>query len=336
VSALDDASQRQDRAPRSRLVRLAVGLAAGVILLFVTLRLRSAAGATRSVAATVQSSNVAWVVVAFALEAVSYVAPSLVLAFLLRSEQITRLTAARVTMTALGVGGLLPGQPLPGGALGYRELRERGVAARTAAFSLTVMIVAVPASSMLVLAAPMLVASGMLAPLPAGWRAATITAGVTATMLVAVSAFVLSGRTVTGARAVRGMVGLLVATGRRAIAPLVALGLVAWTADAACLWATSRALGVALPASAFPVAYIVGAVIIAVPILPGGLGGVEAAMPLVFTAAGASYADAALVVVCWRIVSFWTPTVAGLAAWASLVVERRIARRRAPQLPGAG
>jgi uncharacterized protein (TIRG00374 family) len=81
-----------------------------------------------------------------------------------------------------------------------------------------------------------------------------------------------------------------------------------------------------MPLAALPVAYVVGAVIIALPIIPGGLGGVETAMPLAFAAAGARVADAALVVVAWRVVSFWLPTMVGLLAWGSLHVTRRPAR----------
>jgi uncharacterized protein (TIRG00374 family) len=66
---------------------------------------------------------------------------------------------------------------------------------------------------------------------------------------------------------------------------------------------------------------VTGALIIALPVLPGGLGGVEATLPLVFAGGGVAFAEAALVVLAWRVLSFWVPAVAGIAALATL--ERR-------------
>ena len=51
----------------------------------------------------------------------------------------------------------------------------------------------------------------------------------------------------------------------------------------------------------------------------GGVGLVEAAVPFILAAGvSTSYADAALAVLVWRVLSFWIPTLAGAGALASL------------------
>jgi putative heme transporter len=170
---------------------------------------------------------------------------------------------------------------------------------------------------MTLLAAPTLLASGIAGHLPPGWREGVLAAGSAALLLAVVLGFLVAVR--------RDRIEDLLsdAGGLHGVSVLIGLGMIAWLADAGCLWAVGHALGLAMPLAALPVAYVVGAAIVALPLLPGGLGGVEAAMPLAFSAAGAPLADAALVVLAWRVISFWLPTMAGLLAWASLHVARR-------------
>ena len=96
------------------------------------------------------------------------------------------------------------------------------------------------------------------------------------------------------------------------------LGCAAALCDAASLWMTGIALHIHLPLASLPMAYIAGVAIQSLPVLPGGLGAVEVTLPAVFAAGGASYAAALLVVVTWRLLSFWLPTAAGLVALTSL------------------
>jgi uncharacterized protein (TIRG00374 family) len=74
-------------------------------------------------------------------------------------------------------------------------------------------------------------------------------------------------------------------------------------------------------------AYIAGVAIMSLPVLPGGIGAVEVTLPAVFAAGGASYAAAVLVVVTWRLLSFWLPTAAGIAALTSLHRPRALPAR---------
>ena len=73
-----------------------------------------------------------------------------------------------------------------------------------------------------------------------------------------------------------------------------------------------------LDPATIPVAYIAAAAIIAIPAIPGGVAA-GATVPFILAAGiTTSYAEAALVVLAWRVFSFWIPTAAGAGAYASL------------------
>jgi putative heme transporter len=302
---------------RRQLIQLAVGAAISIALLFAAVHLVGEAHSAHDVANRIAHLSVRWAVLAIALEALSYAAPAVILARLTRPAGVSGGDATRILLAAVGVGGLVPGQPLPAAAIAVAELRLRGMAFAAATTAAAITLVVVPATSMTLLAAPTLLASGIAGHLPPGWREGVLAAGSAALLLVGALVLLPTRR--------RDRIQNLLASagGLRGASALVGLGMVAWLADAACLWAVGHALGLPMPLAALPVAYVVGAAIVALPILPGGLGGVEAAMPLAFSAAGAPLADAALVVLAWRVVSFWLPTLAGLMAWASLHLARR-------------
>lgn len=68
-------------------------------------------------------------------------------------------------------------------------------------------------------------------------------------------------------------------------------------------------------------AYAAAAVLAMIPITPGGLGFVEAGLASLLVVAGVPAADALLATLAYRIVSYWLPLPAGLAAW--FVFRRR-------------
>ena len=172
---------------------------------------------------------------------------------------------------------------------------------------------------MAVLAGPTLLASAAWAPLPGGWRTLVALLGGCALLLgSAIALAVVSPARLRWAlpRAFRPLSAEPATRRRRA--QVLALGATYWIADATCLWVVARALGVHLPPATLPIAYVVGAVVIAIPLLPGGLGGVEAAVPLVLAAGPVRYGDAVIAVLAWRALSFWLPAVAGLGCVALL------------------
>jgi uncharacterized protein (TIRG00374 family) len=94
-----------------------------------------------------------------------------------------------------------------------------------------------------------------------------------------------------------------------------------WLADLLCLAAASRAFG--LPVGVFTVAGIfLGVQIVRqIPLTPGGIGLVEAALIAGLTAAGGTAAAAAAVVLTYRLLSFWLVLPIGGLAWLSLREE---------------
>jgi len=74
-------------------------------------------------------------------------------------------------------------------------------------------------------------------------------------------------------------------------------------------------------------AYSAAAVLAMIPITPGGLGFVEAGLTATLVVAGVDPADAVLATLAYRLVSFWLPLPAGLAAYLAF---RHRERRQAP------
>ena len=69
----------------------------------------------------------------------------------------------------------------------------------------------------------------------------------------------------------------------------------------------------------------------ALPLLPGGLGAVEVAVPLSFAATGSKYAGAGLAILGWRVLQFWIPTIAGVGSYLSLLIDSRRAWQAAAE-----
>jgi putative heme transporter len=302
--------------PRRRrhrdVLRVAAGVVAGIAILAALVRLRSEAHTASGILPTLRAGERDLVALAATCELAAYVLPAVALRLLVPGLRFG--PAARIALASLGVGPLLPANPLTGSGIAYAELRRCGVAQGRAAVAGTTLVIGLPAASMAALAGPALVASGLYAPLPAGWRDVVLAAGAGALALTAAMAVVLARPAAIGAagRAVAAV------GGRRTALRLGVLGAGAWIADASALVVCGLALHVHLPLSVLPIAYIAGVTVMSLPVLPSGLGAVEATLPLVFAAGGATYADALLVVLVWRVLSFWLPTLAGIAALAAL------------------
>jgi uncharacterized membrane protein YbhN (UPF0104 family) len=319
-------------------VRAAVGVALGVAIILAMLRLQSANTATANVLESAGGISAGWAGVAIGCELVAYCVPPAILARLVANTAVRALTAARITFAAIGVGNLVPGQPAPETLICYRELRLRGVSRSQAVAAPLVLVVAVPAAAMALLAGPLLLISAAGVSLPEGWRVPVLTAGAIASVL-GITLIVLTLVPVTRARMPKFMrLDQVLDTmgGPKGAGMLMVLAFIGFGADALALFFSGKAVGANLSLAALPVAYIVATVAIAVPFLPGGLGAVEVAVPLVFAAAGANYPQAVLAVLAWRVLQFWIPTLAGLGCYASLLIEQRRVRRREAEAAAAG
>jgi uncharacterized membrane protein YbhN (UPF0104 family) len=299
-------SQRRQR--HAAAIRIVIGCVVGIAIVAALLRVRSEAHDAGGVLSTMRDANRSLLAAAIVLEAGSYVAPALILRRLI--PELGFGYAQRVALASLGVGPLVPGNPASGTGIGYAELRRVRVTTGRAATASFALVIGIPAASMAMLAGPTLIGSGLATSLPDGWKGVVLVAGALALVLAAGTATVL----VRGTRDDRAGRAVAALGGSPNAMLLLALGCLAWLCDAGCLWLTGVALHTRLPLAALPMAYVAAVAIGALPVLPGGLGAVEVTLPAIFAAGGSSYAASAVVVLAWRLLSFWLPTLAGLAS----------------------
>jgi glycosyltransferase 2 family protein len=91
-----------------------------------------------------------------------------------------------------------------------------------------------------------------------------------------------------------------------------------------CLYACVRALGGDVGWAAAAGVLLIGSALGSAVPTPGGIGGVEGAMVGAFLAVGLPVAVALPAVLAFRLVSFWLPVPAGLAALAWLRRRRHL------------
>lgn len=103
---------------------------------------------------------------------------------------------------------------------------------------------------------------------------------------------------------------------RRDWAAGLALSTANWVTDLACLAASCRALGIHASLLLVTGAFLAGATLSSLSLLPGGMGVVDAAMIAAFTGGGLHIASAAAAVVLYRLISFVLVVSLGWLAWA--------------------
>ena len=101
-----------------------------------------------------------------------------------------------------------------------------------------------------------------------------------------------------------------------------------WAFDYFALVAAVAATGARVDSVPLLLAYIAASVLGMIPITPGGLGFVEAGLAVTLAWAGLSAANATLATLAYRLVSYWLPLVAGVAA--AIVHRNRYSARPAP------
>jgi hypothetical protein len=103
-----------------------------------------------------------------------------------------------------------------------------------------------------------------------------------------------------------------------------------WGFDVAVLWCAFRALGQPPEVPIVVMAYFVGTLADLLP-LPGGIGGVDGGMIGVLLAFGVPGSRAAVAVFIYRALSFWLPTVPGVAGYLKLRATVRGWQEAAPE-----
>lgn len=90
-----------------------------------------------------------------------------------------------------------------------------------------------------------------------------------------------------------------------------------WGFDIAVLGVSFKAFGASVPVAVLILGYFLGTLGSLLP-LPGGIGGVEGGMIGAFAAFGIPADRAVIAVLAYRAISFWLPTLPGIAGYASL------------------
>jgi len=285
--------------------------------------------------------NIGLLLVGLVLEVLAQLAYAQLTQVLLPPNALSFSKIFRINIAALGVSHVLPGGTAGGTGLGYRLMTTNGVKGTDVAFQAATQGI----GSAVLLNAMLWVALVISIPFN-GFRPVYVTVAIiTAVLLGFFAALVLGFAEGKGwaANALRSLGRRVRFIGEdrmeRAVGhiaerlhslrgnrPLLLKGVfwaaANWLLDAACLWVCLAAFNYVLDPIDLFVAYGVGNVLAAIPLTPGGLGPVEAAVPAVLRGFGVPIGIGALAVLGWRLYNFWLPIPAGAGCWVSLRVRR--------------
>lgn len=338
TSPIAQADLNPPRSRRKTIIRIAVGLVVGAVALQVVV---SSAGGFSDAFDALGDANPAWLIPALLAEVACYLFISL---------QIQRLTGPhrrpplsltfQVGLVSSGLGSVLPGSPAPGIALAVTQLRRRGVATGRATAALAWMswfsarsLIAITAISSLIA-----IIEGDLSP---GHTLPVLAAALGAIALLIATAVVISregtaewiallasrlrlrGPRQTSQEA-RAVGARLHAGAREMLGPfpnrllLAVTSAAAWIADSCCLYFALRAVGARVGFDVLLLAYCGGLLLSALPLLPGGLGVVEAAVPAILHHFGVPLDTALAGTLAWRGMGLFLPAIVGLLALVRL------------------
>jgi uncharacterized protein (TIRG00374 family) len=321
---------------RRRLGYLAALAVAGLLVYAVVV----ASGGMRDAIHELRHASGSWLLLALALETASYAIAGWLL-ILLRGDNVSLgwVTNARVALVMWGLGSLLPVAPAEGIALSASELERRGVSRQHA---VTTLLLAgwLQLWALVITAA---VTSAVVATVAHPEPDDAIRLLVVASVLGAITALVVAlvRRPFVGklaADAVRWLprhrkktraelraagideharlLGLLGRPVHRVGIGLAATGW--WIADAGGLWIALYAAHAHVDFGLVVLAYVAGILASWVPLLPGGLGAVEIAVPAVLHHFGVPLSIALTGTLLWRGLSLFLPAMGGALAYASL------------------
>jgi hypothetical protein len=289
-------------------------------------------------------SHIRWqyLVVAAVAEAGSYVAFALVQRRLLAAGDvhlgIGRLSA--ITLASTAIANSMPAGPVVSSVFAFRQYRRGGADNALAGWTLGAVFVSAAVTLAVVAAAGVSIAGAEGAGLDL--------VGVTAGVLVAALAL---GVLFVQRRAIVWAVTGTIRTSRRwlrwpgddaealiedfllrlttvtltgaSMAAVAGWGLANWLLDCGCLALSFLAVGVGVPWKGLLLAYGAGQLAANLPITPGGLGVVEGSLTIALVEFGGAQASTVVVVLLYRILSFWIGLPVGWGTWAGLVWSDR-------------
>jgi len=266
----------------------------------------------------VGSAQPGWIAVAVAAELASLVCYAALVRVLLQVGAVTVPFRALFSLTVIGIAMLnsVPGGQAISTLYWYEQLRRYAVNRSVAVFTLL-------ASSLLGIVTLVLLAACGLAAGSHGFgaQARFPVLAVAAAILIAA---ILGRRQFVPAAlwAVRHLGGRDIPPEQPVAAnhlvPLLVLGFLNWLFDAAVLFAALEAMGQAIPVRGVVVAYALGQLVSAIPILPGGGGTIEATMSAGLILAGGTSAAVIAAVLLYRIVSAWALVPLGWGLWRAM------------------
>lgn len=256
-----------------------------------------------------------WIAVAVAAELASLVCYAALVRVLLRLGSVTVPFRALFSLTVIGIAMLnsVPGGQAISTVYWYEQLRRYSVQRSVAIFALLV-------STLVGIVTLVLLAACGLAVGSRGFASQARLPVLAAAAAIGIAAVVGRRQFVPAALwAVRHLGGAEPAPGQPAgahqLAPLLVLGSLNWLFDAAALFAALAAMGTTIPVRGVVVAYSLGQLVSAIPILPGGGGTIEATMVGGLMLAGGMGAAVVSAVVLYRIVSAWGLVPLGWGLW---------------------
>ena len=288
-----------------------------------------------------QRLNIAWMIAGIGFEAASLFSYALLTFTILPKNRPSISRVFRIDLSTTAVAHLLPGGTAASAGLGYRLLTSEGVTGTDAGFTMATQGI----GSAVVLNAMLWLALVISIPL-AGFHPIYIVVallGMLALLGFAALIYAFTRGEDAAARIVRRIAHLLPrvkpetleALLRRIGESLRALGrnhdllrsalvwaMLNWLLDAASLWAFLAALNHFVNPVELFAAYGIANVLAVIPITPGGLGFVEASLPLVLASFGVTKNVAVLGVLGWRFVNFWLPIPVGAVCYLSLRLGR--------------
>jgi uncharacterized membrane protein YbhN (UPF0104 family) len=253
----------------------------------------------------VGSAQPGWIAVAVAAELVSLACYAAMIRVLLQLGAVTVPFRALFSLTVIGIAMInsVPGGQAISTVYWYEQLRRYAVQRSVAVFALLV-------STLLGIVTLVLLAAGGLAFGSHGFasQARIPVLAVAAALLIA--AILGRRQFVPAALWAVGHLGGRDAPLEQPLAAnhlvsLLALGFLNWLFDAAVLFAALAAMGQTIPVRGVVVAYTLGQLVSAIPILPGGGGTIEATMSAGLVLAGGTGAAVIAAVLLYRIISAW-------------------------------
>ena len=267
---------------------------------------------------TLGRAQLGWIAVAVAAELASLVCYVALVRVLLQLGTVTVPFRALFSLTVIGIAMInsIPGGQAISTIYWYEQLRRYSVRRSVAAFVLLLSTL-VGIATLVLLAACGLAVGGHGFASQARFPVLAVAAAI-------VIAAVLGRRRLVPAAlwAIRHLGGSDAAPEQSVAANhlvlLLVLGFLNWLFDAAVLFAALAAMGQTIPVRGVVVAYSLGQLVSAIPILPGGGGTIEATMSAGLVLAGGTGAAVIAAVLLYRIVSAWGLVPLGWGLWRAM------------------